>query len=57
MTQKQVRDIIFEALNREENDRILTLALGEETGKKAVFIQFNDGTKYKIQIEKTEKEF
>ncbi len=57
MTQKEVRDIVFKALNREENDRIVTLALAEETGSSAVLIQFDDGTKYKIKIENTEQEF
>ena len=57
MTQKEVRDIVFKALNREENDRIVTLALAEETGSSAVLIQFDDGTKYKIEIENTEQEF
>lgn len=53
MTREEIYRLVFEVLNREENDQIATLALKEE----AVLIEFSDGTKYKIQINETEEQF
>ncbi|MCI7813437.1 MAG: hypothetical protein SO016_08740 [Lachnospiraceae bacterium] len=52
MKKEMIYRAVFEALNREENDKVVTLALREE----AIFIQFSDGTKYQIKIEETEEQ-
>lgn len=55
MTKKQMQRMLFEALNAEENEEIVTLSLSEKNEE--VWIQFQDGKKYKIQIEETKEIF
>ena len=55
MMKKQVQRMLFRALNAEENEEIVTLSLSEENQE--VWIQFQDGTKYKIRIEETHDMF
>lgn len=57
MRREKMNEMIFHALNQEENDQIVTLVLRKERKCEAVLIQFDDGTKYKIHIEETDEEF
>ncbi|MDO4454258.1 MAG: hypothetical protein Q4B90_07165 [Eubacteriales bacterium] len=55
MEKKQVQTMLFQVLNEKENDEIVTLALPEK--EQEIWIQFRDGTKYKICIEDTKEVF
>ncbi len=55
MEKKQIQTMLFHALNEKENDEIVTLALPEN--EQEIWIQFQDGTKYRICIEETEEVF
>lgn len=57
MTREEMQRVVFNALNREENEEIVTLALAQEKERPAVLIQWSDGIKYKIWVEETEEQF
>ena len=52
MEKKQIQTMLF---HEKENDEIVTLALPEN--EQEIWIQFQDGTKYRICIEETEEVF